>query len=163
MVAYLLFSTTNDIKIKLNNELQNQIKGGKHLINSLLPIDTIIKYGYCLFKNDIIFLEQITSNDNHLLTWKQIVEDKLHRSEHHRLTPRTPNIFKKIETVVIDNNNRKIHPFLDSSLTKKPLFSFPQFSIDKKEVIAIWNPIIETLVFGQIINKINYNTSLVQH
>ena len=161
MVASLLFSATKDIKINTNNELYNKIAGGNHLIYSLLPIDTVIKFGYCLFKHNIIYLEQLTSNDNKLLSWKQIVEAKLYRTNNNRLPPRTPNFFKKIEIVVLDNNDRIIHPFLNSTETNKPLFSFSSFNLDKKEIITVWNPIIETLVFGQIIDKRNYNTSLV--
>ena len=74
-----------------------------------------------------------------------------------------PNFFKKIEIVILENNDRTIHPFLNSTETNKPLFSFPSFNLDKKEIITVWNPIIETLVFGRIINKNNHSNSLVQH
>ena len=55
MVASLLFSAIKDIKLNTNNELYNKIEGGNHLIYSLLSIDTVIKFEYCLL-NIILYI-----------------------------------------------------------------------------------------------------------
>ena len=73
MVASLIHMGNQNLKIEINKELINNIEGGNHLLNSLLPIDTTIKLGHNLFKHNIIYLEQIMSDNNTLLSWKQII------------------------------------------------------------------------------------------
>ena len=165
MVSSLLYSANKKINIKINKDLTNNITGGQHTINSLLPIDQILKFGNNLFKHNIIFLEQLTTDNSHqLLTWKQIVTSNIVSSSTNRLPPRTPNIFKKIEIAVINNSNRTIHQFLHTNeIIYKPLLSFPTFNSRNKEHIAIWNPFIDTLVCGTILTKLNKNVSVIQH
>ena len=95
MIANILFSANNQINFKINHDLTNKIIGGQHQINSILPIETIIKYGTTLFKHNIIFLEQLTTQDHRsLLTWNQIVTNNTYYNQSNRLPPRTPIIFK---------------------------------------------------------------------
>ena len=166
IVASLLYTANGQLNINTNKDLNNHILGGQHTINSLLPIDTILKYGQSLFKHNIIFLEQLTTDDNNkLLTWKQIVTTNIFSHNNSRLSPRVPNIFKKIESIVINNSHRTIHSFLNTNNNlHKPLYlPFPKFNSRNKEFVAVWNPIINNMVCGNIFKKLNDNVSLIQH
>ena len=76
MVTSIIFIANKNINIEINTELNNRIKKEYHLLSSLLLIKITIKFEYNLFKHNILYLEQITFENNTLLTWKQIVELK---------------------------------------------------------------------------------------
>ena len=55
--AAIVYSVNSKISMKFSSFFINNIEGRYHLINSLLNIEDIIKYGYQLFKHNIIFLD----------------------------------------------------------------------------------------------------------
>ena len=122
-VAALMFTANKKISINFNDELKNNLKQHNHLLNELLPIKDIIKYGYPLFKHNIIFLDQITSEDStKLKTWTQTIDITI-PTKGHRLSPRKPVIFRKLENIIIDNyTDRSIRLYLCNNIfTNKPL------------------------------------------
>ena len=63
-VAALLYTANANISIVFNIDFENTLTPHNHLLNGLLHIKDIIKHGLPLFKHNILFLDQITTEDS---------------------------------------------------------------------------------------------------
>ena len=164
--AALLYTANKHISINFNDDLKNKLTQHNHLINTFLPIHDTIKYGLPLFKHNIIYLDQITSeNSDKLLTCKQVIDITTPNDEQ-RLSPRKPIFYKKLKQVIIENNsNRQIHRYLfTNNFTDKPLSLFFQNRIiHSKKLVAIWNSANSSPIYGEIIDQPNNNHVILQH
>jgi hypothetical protein len=118
--------------------------------------------GKSLFKYNIFFLEQITSQDGtKLLTWKEIIP-LLKDSKNNRITPRKPKLFQKIENFILNNHRRQIlYNFRDNLPFTKPLYPNTTTN-DNNSFIAVWSQ-YSSLLIGKIIERHNSDSVSIQH
>ena len=93
MILGLIYSSHQSLSFRVNKDLNNYIHQGQHLISDFFESKTIVKFGKSLFKYNIIYLEQLTTPDNHkLLQWKEIIP-LIKDDVNCRITPRKPKLF----------------------------------------------------------------------
>ena len=64
MIMEMLYSINKSINVKVNNELINNINPNLYLLTNLINPKDTLKYEVQLFNHHILFIEQITDNNN---------------------------------------------------------------------------------------------------